>query len=220
MDAARDVLAVTPALLSFGVTLGVVVASTTTGDLAGWLGAPLVYSGSAQLAATTLFNHGAGLLTIVASAVAVNARLLLYSAALAPRFQRQPRWFQLIGAHFITDQTYLSAQARPGRSGADFRAYWLGVGGGVAAVWSAAVGLGLSLGPHLPTLPHLPLASSALFLGMLTPRLREPTGRAAAIVAAAVAPVATQVVPTLGVLAGAAAGIGAGLAMRKRQPAT
>jgi predicted branched-subunit amino acid permease len=186
MDAARDVLAVTPALLSFGVTLGVVVASTTTGDLAGWLGAPLVYSGSAQLAATTLFNHGAGLLTIVASAVAVNARLLLYS----------------------------------GRSGADFRAYWLGVGGGVAAVWSAAVGLGLSLGPHLPTLPHLPLASSALFLGMLTPRLREPTGRAAAIVAAAVAPVATQVVPTLGVLAGAAAGIGAGLAMRKRQPAT
>ena len=101
------------ALVPFGVTLGVVVAATGTGDLAGWLAAPVVYSGSAQLAATTLFNHGAGLLTIVASAIAVSARLVLYSASLAPRFHGQPRWFRLIGPHFITDQTYLSAVARP-----------------------------------------------------------------------------------------------------------
>lgn len=215
-DAVRDVIAVTPALVPFGVTLGVVVAATSTGDVAGWLGAPVVYSGSAQLAATTLFNRGAGLLTIVASAIAVSARLVLYSASLAPRFHGQPRWFQLIGPHFITDQTYLSAAARPEHHGSFFRSYWLCVGSGVGAVWSTAVGLGLCLGPHLPTLPHLSLASTALFVAMLVPRMRETNGRVAALVAGAVAPLAVQVTPNLGVLAGTAAGLGAGLAVRKR----
>lgn len=214
-DAVRDVIAVTPALVPFGVTLGVVIAATATGDLAGWLGAPVVYSGSAQLAATTLFNHGAGLLTIVTSAIAVSARLVIYSASLAPRFHGQPRWFQLIGPHFITDQTYLSAAARPEHEGSVFRSYWLCVGCGVGAVWSAAVGLGLSVGPHLPTLPHLALASTALFVGMLMPRTRETTGRVAALVAGAVAPVAAQLMPNIGVLVGTAAGISASLAVRK-----
>jgi predicted branched-subunit amino acid permease len=219
-DAVRDVVAVTPALVPFGVTLGVVVAATSTGDMAGWLGAPAVYSGSAQLAATTLFNRGAGLLTIVASAIAVSARLVLYSASLAPRFHGQPRWFRLVGPHFITDQTYLSAEGRPEHQGSFFRSYWLCVGCGVGAVWSAAVGFGLSLGPHLPTLPHLSLASTALFVGMLMPRMREKTGRVAALVAGVVAPLAALATPNLGVLVGTAAGISAGLAARKRDRAS
>lgn len=216
-DAVCDVLAATPALVPFGVTLGVVIAATATGEIAGLVGAPIVYSGSAQLAATTLFNHGAGSLAIVASAVAVSARLVLYSASLAPRFHGQPRWFRIIGPHFITDQTYLSAQARPEHRGPGFRSYWLCVGCGVGMVWSAAVGLGLSLGPHLPTLPHLPLASIALFIGMLMPRLREAATRVAAMVAGVVAPFVSQLTPNLGVITGTAAGVMAALAVRARE---
>jgi hypothetical protein len=92
-DARRDVLILAPGLLPFGIALGIVIGSSAMGDGAGVLGAPLVYGGSAQLTATTLFQQGAGLLAVVGSALTVNARLLFYSAALAPRFNAHPAWF-------------------------------------------------------------------------------------------------------------------------------
>jgi predicted branched-subunit amino acid permease len=218
-DAVRDVLALAPGLFPLGVTLGVVIAASVMGKAAGLLGAPLVYGGSAQLTATTLFQHGAGLLVVVGSALIVNARLMLYGASLAHRFRGQPRWFQLVGPHFIVDQTYLSAAGRPAHRDGQFRRYWLFLGLGVMAVWTAAVGTGLLLGPRLPSLPHLPLVGIALFIGMLMPRLRDAPGVAAAVSAAVAAPVAAQLVPGAGVVAGAAAGMIAGLmTSRKSKP--
>jgi predicted branched-subunit amino acid permease len=211
-DALRDVLTVAPGVMPFGIALGIVIATSAMGDGAGLLGAALVYGGSAQLTATTMFQQGAGLLAVVGSAVTVNARLLLYSASLAPRFSAQPAWFRFAGAHFIIDQTYLSALARPSYAGRRFRTYWLWLGLGVMAVWSAAVGIGVALGPQLPTLPHLALAGTALFVGMLMPRICDRPSVAAALTAGAVAPLAAQVVPTAGILAGTAAGMVAGLA--------
>jgi len=216
-DALRDMVTVAPGLQPFGIALGIVIASSAMGDGAGLLGAPLVYGGSAQLTATTMFQHGAGLLAMVGSAVTVNARLLLYSASLAPRFTAQPTWFRLAAAHFIIDQTYLSALGRPGHDGRRFRTYWLWLGLGVMAVWSAAVGIGVLVGPQLPSLPHLALAGTALFVGMLIPRIRDRPSLAAAITAGAVAPLAAHVVPTAGIVAGTAAGMVAGLAARRER---
>lgn len=216
-DAVRDVLTVAPGIVPFGIALGVVIASSSMGDGAGLLGAPLVYGGSAQLTATTMFQQGAGLLAVVGSALIVNARLLLYGAALAPRFRAQPAWFRLAAPHFIIDQTYLSALNRPGHAGQGFRAYWLSLGLGVMAVWSAAVGIGVLVGPRLPSLPHLALAGTALFVGMLIPRIRDRPSVTAAITAATVAPLAAQVVPTAGVVLGAAAGMAAGVAAIKQR---
>jgi branched chain amino acid efflux pump len=54
----------------------------------------------------------------------VNARLLLYSAALGDRFRAQPAPFRWLAPHFIIDQTYLMADARPALAGRDFRRYW------------------------------------------------------------------------------------------------
>jgi branched chain amino acid efflux pump len=210
-DAVRDVLAVAPGILPFGVALGVVIAASSMGEGTGLLGAPLVYAGSAQLTATTMFQQGAGALAVVGSALIVNARLLLYSASLAPRFAAQPTWFRLAAPHFIIDQTYLSALDRPGHAGRRFRAYWLWLGLGVMAVWSAAVGIGMLVGPVLPPLPHLTLAGTALFVGMLVPRIRDRPSVIAAITAATVAPLAAHFAPPAGVVAGAAAGMAAAL---------
>jgi predicted branched-subunit amino acid permease len=187
-------------------------------DAVGLLAAPLVYGGSAQLTATTLFQQSAGLLAVVGSPLIVSARLLLYSASLAPRFSAQPLWFRLIAPHFIIDQTYLSALGRAGYVGRRFRTYWLSLGLGVMAVWSAAVGLGLVIGPRLPSLPHLTMAGTALFVGMLMPRISDRPAVAAAMTAGAVAPLAAQVVPTAGVVLGAAAGSVAGMAATRKSP--
>jgi predicted branched-subunit amino acid permease len=210
-DAVRDVAAIAPGLLPFGAALGVVIASSSMGDAAGIVGAPLIYGGSAQLTATTMFQQGAGLLAVVGSALTVNARLLLYSASLAPRFHRQPTWFRVAAAHFIIDQTYLSAQRRPDHAGRQFRAYWLWLGIGVMAVWSTAVCFGVLVGPQLPALPHLALAGTALFVGMLVPRISDRPSLAAALTSAAVAPLVAQFLPAVGVVVGAVAGMAAGM---------
>ena len=218
-DAVRDVASVAPGLVPYGIALGVVIASSRMGDAAGLLGAPLVYGGSAQLTATTMFQQGAGLLALVGSAVTVNARLLLYGASLAQRFDAHPRWFRLAAPHFIIDQTYLSALRHPGHDGRRFRSFWLWLGFGVMTVWSAAVGLGVLIGPRLPSLPHLTLVGTALFVGMLMPRLRDRPSVAAALTAAAAAPLAAQVVPTAAVMTGTVAGLLAGItAKRKTSP--
>lgn len=216
-DALRDLVAIAPGLLPFGMALGIVIGSSVIGDAAGLLGAPLVYGGSAQLTATTLIQQGAGLLTVVGSALIVNARLLFYSASLAPRFRAQPTWFRLMAPHFIIDQTYLLALARPGHTGQRFRTYWLSLGLGLMGIWSAAVGLGILIGPRLPSLPHLTMAGTAIFVGMLMPRIRERPSVAAAITAAAAAPLAAQALPAVGVMIGAAAGMLAGMAVKNER---
>jgi predicted branched-subunit amino acid permease len=213
--ALRDLAAIAPGVAPFGVALGVVTATTRMGDVAGLLGAPLVYGGSAQLTATTMFDAGAGLLAIVGAALTVSARLLLYGAALAPRFRDQPAWFRYLGPHLIIDQTYLCSLARPQLTGRSFRTYWLGLGLGLGVVWTAAVAAGLLIGPRLPAMPHLSLAGTALFVGMLMPRLRDRASVRGAVVAAVVAPLVATLLPSGAVIVGAVAGLLASLAGRK-----
>jgi predicted branched-subunit amino acid permease len=211
-----DGLSLTPSLAPFGVTLGVAIATLGFDKLAGVLGAGVVYAGSAQMTAVTLFHTGMGLAAVVASAAIVNARLLLYSAALSPSFNRQPRWFRTLAPHFIIDQTYLMATTRPDLDPRDFRRYWLALGSCVLAAWTATVTLGVVVGPALPELPHLIFVGTVMFLGMLVPRLCDKPSIAAAVAGGLVAAVVSVALPALGIVAGAVAGVVAGIAVSNR----
>jgi predicted branched-subunit amino acid permease len=217
-DALRDLRTVSPGLIPFGMFLGVTVSVTGTGALAGLTGAAAVYGGSAQLATTTVLHVGSGLLTAVAAGVVVNARILLYGAALEPWFRGHPRWFRLLGPQLVIDQTYLSTVERPGyRHSAEFRRYWLWLGLSLLVTWITAVGSGIALAPLLPDLPHLVLVGTALFVAMLVPRLVSLPSWVAALTAAVAALAVTQVAPHLAILAGAAAGMLAAVAVSSRR---
>jgi predicted branched-subunit amino acid permease len=163
----------------------------------------------------TLLDQGVALPAAVLTAAVVNLRLLLYSAALGQRFRSQPRAFRWLAPHLIIDQTYLMASSRPDLVGADFRRYWWWLGGAVLAVWSSSVAAGIALGPVLPDLPHLALVATALFLGLLVPRLTSRPAVLAALVGGAVAAVVSLVLPALGIIAGAVAGVAAALAVSR-----
>ena len=208
-DALRDLRTVLPGVVPFGIFLGMTVTLTGSGAAAGLLGAGLVYGGSAQLTTITVLSLGSGLVTAVAAGLVVNARILLYGAALAPWFRDQPRWFRLVGAQFLLDQTYLSAVARPayGERPALFRRYWVWLGLTLLAVWLVAVGSGMALAPLVPDLPHLVLVGTAMFVALLVPKLVDRPSLASALVAATTAALVAQVVSNIAVLAGAAAGV-------------
>ena len=66
-------------------------------------------AGFAQLAA------GSAPIAVIATMVIVNARLMLYGAAIADRFRGQPRWFRIVGPMLLIDQTFAAAtDAGPG----------------------------------------------------------------------------------------------------------
>jgi len=213
--ARRDTVSIALGLVAFGVTLGVTMSVLGFGALPGLVGAPVVYAGSAQLTAVTLVDQGAGLAVVVASAAIVNSRLLLYSASLAPRFSGQPAWFRWLAPHFLIDQTYLLSNARPDLDPRTFRRYWGWLGFFVLVVWSTSVAAGMVAGPALPDLPHLVFVGTAMFVGMLAPRLTNRPAVAAAVAGGLVAAVVGLVRPELGIVGGAIAGLMAGSAARR-----
>ena len=210
-DALRDIRRVSPGVVPFGVFLGVTVTATGTGAFAGLFGAALVYGGSAQLATISVLHLGAGLLGAVAAGVIVNARIMLYGAALEPWFRGQPRWFRLVGPQFVLDQTYLSTVERSAyrHDGALFRRYWLWLALSLLGVWTTAVAAGIALAPLVPHMPHLVLVGTGLFIALLVPRLASLQNCVAALTATAAALLVAQVAPQAAILAGAAAGVAA-----------
>lgn len=203
----RDILALSPGVVPFGVMLGVAAVTSGTGGAAAAVGAVTVFGGSAQLTTITLLHLGAGLASALVAGAVVNARIMLYGAALEPWFRHQPLWFRLLAPQFIQDQTYLSAVARKGYDRATFRRYWAWLAGTLLWVWTGSVILGVLLAPVLPPLPHLGLVGTALFVAMLVPRLGDRPALVGAGVSGLVAVVVSRMAPELGILAGATAGV-------------
>jgi predicted branched-subunit amino acid permease len=215
--ALRDIGALAPGIVSFGLMLGVTAGAMHVSGLSATLGAVLVFGGSAQLTTMSLLHLGSGLTAALVSGAVVNARIMLYGAALAPRFAGQPLWFRLLAPQFIQDQTYLSAMDRPHWTGAVFRRYWGWLGGTLLVTWTASVLLGVLAGPLLPPLPHLSLVGTALFVAMLVPKLVDRTTVLTAVAAGATAVLVGQLLPALGILAGTAAGLLVALAADSRR---
>lgn len=208
-DALRDITPVIVSVLPFAAIIGVTVAQSP--DIPTWAGVlagPLMYGGSAQLAALTLLDAGASWVTVLATVVIINARLSMYGAALEPRFRHQPTWFRWFAPHVLVDQTYAIATARGELADRPrFRRYWLTAGIALGLAWTATMASAAMSGADLPSDSPLTFAATAVFVGLLVPRLRERAARRPALLAAVVALVAAPLPHGLGLLVGALAGI-------------
>jgi len=216
-DALVDVAPLVIALVPFAAIIGVQSAADgrTAGSLAGTL---LLYAGSAQVSTLSLLHQGAGLASILAAVALINARFVAYSAAMAPLFAEQPRWFRLLGPHFVIDQTFAAVTARGDLTGGTkFRRYWLTAGVTIGLAWVAAMTAGATLGPlvpHSPALAMMPAAVLAAFLGRALLERPAVVAVAAGVVAALVPlPAGERVL--LGTTCGALAGFLAAKASRQ-----
>ena len=69
----------------------------------------LVIAGAAQFTALQFMADNAPVLVIIASALAVNLRMAMYSAAITPHLGPEPFWKRALIAYFLVDQTYALA---------------------------------------------------------------------------------------------------------------
>jgi predicted branched-subunit amino acid permease len=215
LDAVRDVTPIVLAYLPFGLTLGATLAATRVSPAIAWSSSPLLFGGAAQLVAVQLLDTGATVIVVVLAALVVNARMLLYSAALAPHTADWPARWRWAGAYFLADPVYALAPTRfEGPSGTahprDRFRYYLSVGVLLWVGWMAMTGAGMLLGGVLPDWLRLDLAAPLTFLLLLLPMLRGRAAYAAAATGGIVAVAASGLPLGLGLLLGAAAGIAAG----------
>jgi len=175
----------------------------------------IAFAGSAQFAAVGYVASGLAWPAIVLLTALLNARHLLYSAALAPWLWDVPRARRAGMAHLLTDEAFalsISHFRRIGRG--DERGYWLGAFVSTFIPWNLATLAGVLLGAQIPNPARFgidiifPAAMVGLAVGLITGR-RELV---AAIVGASVGVVvALASSPAVGIVAGGVIGPAVGL---------
>ncbi len=160
--------------IPFGLVIGVTIATTSVPNFVGWLSSSLIFAGAAQLAAITLLGAGAPVAAALVAALVINARHLMYSAALVPRFRGQPGWFRRLAPYLLIDQVFALSMVRDDPS-AEWRAYYLGAAVFAWVNWQITVAAGILLGPVLPGGLSLEFTVPLLFIGLVVPTLiRRP----------------------------------------------
>ncbi len=196
--------------LPFGLVIGLAISESGINALVGWSSSWIIFGGAAQLTLISLLGAGAAVAAAIAAGLVVNARHLMYSAALAPTFQRQPGWFRWLGPYVLIDQLFALASVRLEDDPDTFRTYFLAAGLTFWSMWQATTAIGLAIGPVVPDGWNLEFAVPILFIGLLVLGIDRWPKVVAALVGATVTYLTAGLPNRGGLLVGALVGIIAG----------
>lgn len=179
-----------------------------------------VYAGASQFAALEFWTPPLPVLAILASVVAVNLRLLLYSAAIGRKFGHWPAPARYLGLGLLTDPVLALAELK---GGARLRLpYYLGLALPLYLNWVLMTVVGFLFGSVIgePKALGLDLVVIAYFIHILLGFRHRPNA-AAIVPASAVASVAAYLTagPPWHFAAGALAGMAAAIALVKPKDA-
>lgn len=209
-DGARAVAPILLGAAPFGLVAGAaaVEADLTVAQAMGL--STIVFAGASQLAAIDLLGRDASLAVVVGTALIINARMVMYSASIAPYFERLSNRRRALVAYLLTDQAYALSVTRFREHGSSLW-YYLGTATPLWIVFVAATAVGAVVGARVPAWLPLEFTIPLTFLAVLMPAIVDRESLTAAVVGGAVAVVGAGLPYNLGLLAGAGAGISAGL---------
>lgn len=168
----------------FGMLFGVI--ATEAGlDLLQVMGfSVLVIAGAAQVTALSLMNEHAPVIVVLATSLAVNMRMAIYSAALVQHFGSFPLWKRAVAAYWLFDQpfamTSVDINKRPDRARDERFGFYMGVALPLGILWYGVTYLGATVGDLLPSDIGMDFAIPATFLALVAPLLRSLPHLAAA----------------------------------------
>jgi 4-azaleucine resistance transporter AzlC len=180
----------------------------------------IVFAGAAQFAAVGYLSAGLAFPVIVLLTGLINARHLLYSAALAPWLRGVPLARRALMAHLLTDEAFAITIAHFTRLGRiDEWGYWIAAIGSTFIPWNAATLAGAVLGGELPdTLrPGLEIIFPAAMIGLATGLVTGRRELAAAVAGGGLGLIAGLLTsPSMGIVAGGIVGPLVGLLVPAR----
>ena len=175
----------------------------------------IVFAGAAQFAAVGYVASGLAWPGVILLTALLNARHLLYSAALSPWLRHVPFARRAVMAHLLTDEAFALAIGHFRRLDAtDERGYWIGAIGSTFIPWNLATIAGVILGGQIPDPTRFgidvifPAAMVGLAVGLITGRrelVAAITGGGIGVVAALLTS------PSIGIVVGGLVGPALGL---------
>lgn len=202
-------------VLPFGMVYGVAVTQADVGALPGALGSVAIFAGASQLSLVDLHSEGAYWAVAVGTALVINARFLLYSAAVAPSFAEFPPRSRFALAHLMTDQavTLSLLEFETETDPVMRRGFFLGAAMTLFVVWQIGTIIGILAGAQIPERLQLGFIIPLMFTALVAPALRDRPGVVAVLVSVAVTIAAHGLPAGTNILLGALAGVGAGALM-------
>lgn len=181
----------------------------------------LVVAGASQFTALQFMSENAPVFIVLISALAVNLRMAMYSAALAPHLGAQTRGWRMLIAYFLVDQAYnlaaLEYEDHPEKSVRDKTAFYVGAMTPICIPWYVCTYLGAVLGEAIPADYGLDFIVPIAFLSMVGPALRTGAHVAAALVSVSLALSLWWVPFNLGLLIAAVAAMVVGAEIERRR---
>lgn len=170
----------------FALLFGVVASEAGLNILQVMSFSVLVIAGAAQFTAVTLMGENAPTLIILATSLAVNLRMTMYSASMVPYIGTAPMWQRAIISYLLIDQGYAASIAeyekRPTMTVPERIAFFLGTMVLMTPVWYIFTYIGAKVGAGIPPEFALDFALPVTFLAMVGPMLRTIAHVAAAAV--------------------------------------
>lgn len=180
-DGAPFFLVVTP----FALLFGVVATESGLSVIEALSFSVVVIAGAAQFTALQLLVDNAPVFVALASALAVNLRMAMYSASLTPHLGRAPMWQRALIAYFLVDQSYacsiIAYERHRDWTVPEKVAYFFGVITPICPMWYAMTLLGALIGNAIPPEFGLDFAVPITFIALIAPMLRTGAHRAAAL---------------------------------------
>ena len=193
-DGMRVMLPLTPAIVAFGASFGVLARAAGVDSLAALVMSATTFAGSAQFAVVSVLGAGGGAAAAIGAAVLLNARYAPMALAASGAFRGGPLR-RLLEAQLLVDESW----ALSSREGGFDRKLLIGAGGILYLGWNAGTAAGVLAGDSLtdPATLGLDAAFPALFLALLAPLLRAGgrTAVVAALTGAGIALVLTPITP-------------------------
>lgn len=201
-------------VIPFSVLFGVVARDAGLDILQVVAMSAIVIAGGAQFTALSLLQEGAPIFVVLLASLAVNLRMAMYSAALAPHLGAAPLRLRLLMAYVMIDQTYAISvrtfEAEPAMPLSQKISYYFGCITVVCIPWYIFTYLGAVLGQAIPTALSPDFAVPICFISLFAPMLRSAPHIVAAATSALAAVVFSGVPWNFGLILAALVAIIAG----------
>lgn len=164
-----------PGSAAFGLAFGALVPAAGINPWTGAYASFSVVAGASQISIIESLRAGAPAAIAVLTALIINARFALYSAALGPVFSAFPLRWKLGLTHLMTDQAAVVALQNMDRYPDPVRRRWFVVGGALpfVVVWIVGTIFGVVTGPIIPDAWQIGFIVPLMFIAVMVPTLRR-----------------------------------------------
>ncbi|SIO39850.1 AzlC family ABC transporter permease [Halodesulfovibrio marinisediminis] len=216
---AGTIIPVMPGIVPFGMLTGVVTIATGISPLKAIFMTFFMFAGAAQVSVAQLMSEHSSAIIIVATAIMINLRFVMYSASITPYLGPLRPWQRLYLSYTLSDQAYAVSIVEFTKKDSPYQKlpFFFGACTSLYVTWMVSTISGIFFGALIPPEWSFDFAVPLTFLALLAPNITDRPSALAAAVAATVAILSVSLPYNMGLMSGAFAGIFTGYFVSKRK---